>query len=231
MAIEFMTAGAITFTVGGDHSLMYPDAAAAAAVYGKGNVAVLHFDAHFDGLSAAFGHPLSHGSMVRLLIDEGHINGEDFYQIGLNSGKPSGKDMEWMHKSGLKFYFMQEIDDRGWKAVMDEVLDDIKKRGKKYLFISVDTDSLDPTYAPGMGTPEPGGLTVRELFPMLRAATIAHNVVGLEIVELNPLVDPTYRSRLVAVRIIRELMTGMALRKKGITDPYYVDRDWVRHKR
>jgi agmatinase len=81
-----------------------------------------------------------------------------------------------------------------------------------------------------MGTPEPGGLTVRELFPMLRAATIAHNVVGLEIVELNPLVDTTYRSRLVAVRIIRELMTGMALRKKGIIDPYYVDREWVRHK-
>ena len=231
MAVEIMRAGAIPFTVGGDHSLMYPDVAAAAAVYGRGNVAVLHFDAHFDGLTSAFGHPLGHGSMVRLLIDEGHVNGEDFYQIGLNSVKPSGKDMEWMHQSGLKFYFMQEIDDRGWKAVMDEVLADIQKRGKKYLFVSVDTDALDPAYAPGMGTPEPGGLTVRELFPMLRAATIAHNVIGLELVEVNPLVDTTYRSRQVAVRIVRELMTGMALRKKGITDPYYVDRSWVRHKR
>ena len=231
MALEIYKAGAIPFTVGGDHSLMYPDVAAAAAHFGKGKVAVLHFDAHFDGLPPAFGHPLSHGSMVKLLIDEGHIDGEDFYQIGLNSVKPSAKNMKWMHQSGLKFYFMQEIDDRGWKAVMDEVMADIKKRGKKYLFISVDTDVLDPAFAPGMGTPEPGGLTIRELFPMLRAATIAHNVVGLDLVEVNPLVDTTYRSRQVAVRIVRELMTGMALRKKGVKDPYYVDRDWVKHKR
>ena len=80
-----------------------------------------------------------------------------------------------------------------------------------------------------MGTPEPGGLTIRELFPMLRAAAIAHNVIGMELVEVNPLVDTTYQSRQVAVRILRELMTGVALRKKGITDPYYVDRNWIRH--
>jgi agmatinase len=98
------------------------------------------------------------------------------------------------------------------------------------VFVSVDTDVLDPAYAPGMGTPEPGGLTIRELFPMLRASTIAHNVIGMEIVEVNPLVDTTYRSRQVAVRILRELMTGVALRKKGITDPYYTDPNWIRHK-
>ena len=230
MAKEIMEAGAMPVTVGGDHSLMYADVAAAAAVYGKGNVAVIHFDAHFDGIPLMFGHYLTHGAMVRRLIDEGHVNGEDFYQIGLNSVKPSGKDMKWMHASGLKFHFMQDIDERGWKAVMDEVLADIKKRGKEYVFISVDTDVLDPAFAPGMGTPEPGGLTIRELFPMLRASTIAHNVIGMEIVEVNPLVDTTYRSRQVAVRILRELMTGVALRKRGITDPYYIDMEWIRHK-
>lgn len=230
MAKEIMEAGAMPVTVGGDHSLMYADIAAAAAVYGKGNIAVIHFDAHFDGIPLMFGHYLSHGAMVRRLIDEGHVNGEDFYQIGLNSVKPSGKDMKWMHASGLKFHFMQDIDDRGWKAVMDEILANIKKGGKKYVFVSVDTDVLDPAYAPGMGTPEPGGLTIRELFPMLRASTIAHNVIGMEIVEVNPLVDTTYRSRQVAVRILRELMTGVALRKKGITDPYYTDPNWIRHK-
>ncbi len=231
MAVEIMEAGAIPFTVGGDHSLMYPDVAAAAKVYGRGNVAVIHFDAHFDGLSSTLGHYLSHGSMVRQLIDEGHVNGEDFYQIGLNSVKPSAKDMKWMRQSGLKFFFMQEIDNSGWKTVMDEILADVKESGKEYVFISVDTDCLDPAYAPGMGTPEPGGLSIRELFPMLRAVTIAHNVIGLEMVEVNPLVDPTYRSRQVAVRIVRELMTGMALRKNGITDPYYMDKDWIRFKK
>lgn len=60
---------------------------------------------------------MSHGSMVKLLIEEGHINGEDFYQIGLNSVKPSSKYMVWMHQSGLKFYFMQEIDNSGWDCI------------------------------------------------------------------------------------------------------------------
>ena len=60
---------------------------------------------------------------------------------------------------------------------------------------------------------------------------IGSGYIGLEMVEVNPLVDNTYRSRQVAVRIVRELMTGMALRKKGITDPYYVDQDWIRLKK
>ena len=230
MAKEIAETGAIPVTVGGDHSLMYPDVAAAAAVYGTDNLAVLHFDAHFDGIPLMFGHYLSHGAMVRRLIDEGHVKGENFYQVGLNSVKPSAGDMEWMRKAKLKFHFMADMDARGWKTIMDEILADIKKGGTKYLFVSVDTDCLDPAWAPGMGTPEPGGMTIRELFPMLRAATIAHHVVGMELVEVNPIVDQTYRSKLVAARILRELMTGLALRKKGITDPYYVDPKWVRHE-
>ena len=134
-----------------------------------------------------------------------------------------------MRRVGLKFHFMADIDERGWKAVMDEILAGIEKGGTKHLFVSVDTDCLDPAYAPGMGTPEPGGMTIRELFPMLRAATIAHDVVGIELVEVNPIVDQTYRSKQVAARILRELMTGLALRKRGVTDPYYVDWDWARH--
>ena len=229
MAMEIYNAGAIPVTIGGDHSLMYPDVVAAVDKYGKGNVAVLHFDAHFDGIPLMFGHYLSHGAPVRRLIDEGWVNGHDFYQVGLNSSKPSGKDMKWMRKNNMKFYFMTAIDERGVKAIMDEILADIKNGKTKYLFISVDTDCLEPAYAPGMGTPEPGGLTVRELFPMLRAATIANNVIGMELVELNPLVDQSYRSKLVAAYMIRELMTGMALKKLGITDPYYVDPDWAKH--
>jgi len=231
MALEIYEAGTIPFTVGGDHSLMYPDVAAAAKIYGKGKVAVVHFDAHFDASGSVFGHYISHGGPVKRVIDEGHIKGEDFYQIGLNSSKPGAKDMKWMRKNGLKFFFMHEIDENGWKAVIKEVIDDINARGIEYVYVSVDTDCLDPAYAPGMGTPEPGSLTIRELFPMLRAVTTGTNVIGLEIVELNPLVDPTYQSRLVGVRIIRELMTGMALRKKGITDPFYVDPEWVRFKK
>lgn len=80
-----------------------------------------------------------------------------------------------------------------------------------------------------MGTPEPGGMSIRELFPILRALGVQNKVVSIDLVELNPLTDPTYRSKLVAVRILRELLTSIAMRKKGITDPNYLDPLWIDH--
>lgn len=223
---EIAETGTVPFVVGGDHSLMYPDVVAVTDVHGKGQVAMVHFDAHFDGIPLLFGHYLTHGAMVRRLIDEGHVKGEHFIQIGLNSAKPGQSDIEWMRANNMKFRFMHEIDRKGWRVVLEEVLAELDSMGIDKVFLSLDTDVLDPTYSPGMGTPEPGGMTTRELFPMLRAIGVAKEIVGMEIVELNPLNDPTYRSKLTAVRAMREMLTGMAMRKKGITDPFYVDPLW-----
>lgn len=228
MVKEIAETGAIPVVVGGDHSLMYPDVVAVTDVYGKGNVGVIHFDAHFDGIPLMFGHYISHGAPVRRLIDEGHVKGKNFVQIGLNSAKPGAKDIEWMRKNQVRYHFMAEIDRKGWQKVMKQALAEALD-GPEYIFISVDTDVLDPAWAPGMGTPEPGGLSIRELFPMLRAAGVQNKVVGIDLVEVNPLTDPTYRSKLVAVRILRELLTGIAMRKKGIKDPMYLDKLWVDH--
>ena len=225
MVKEIAEAGAIPVIVGGDHSLMYPDVVAITDVYGKGNVGVVHFDAHFDGIPLMFGHYLSHGAPVRRLIDEGHVKGKNFVQIGLNSVKPGSDDIKWMRKNKIRYHFMNEIDRKGYKAVLQEALAEATD-GVDYIFVSIDTDALDPAWAPGMGTPEPGGMTIRELFPMLRALGVANKIVGVDLVELNPLSDPSYRSKLVAVRILREVLTGIALRKEGITDPYYVDPLW-----
>jgi agmatinase len=94
--------------------------------------------------------------------------------------------------------------------------------GTEKLFISFDLDSLDPAFAPGTGTPEPGGITPREVFPILRALAIQNEIVGMDVVEINPLVDAGYQTTaLVGQRAMREVLAGMALRKKGITDPHY----------
>ena len=228
MVKEICEAGAVPVIVGGDHSLMYPDVVAVTDVYGKGNVGVVHFDAHFDGLPSLFGHYLTHGAPVKRLIDEGHVKGKNFIQIGLNSVKPGKKDIEWMRRNQVRYHFIAEIDKHGWEEVMKEALSEALD-GPEYIFISVDTDCLDPAYAPGMGTPEPGGLTPRELFPVLRALGIQNKVVGIDLVEVNPLTDPTYRSAQVANRILREILTGMAMRKVGITDPFYMDPLWEDH--
>ena len=96
------------------------------------------------------------------------------------------------------------------------------KDGPKYLFISFDIDVVDPAFVPGTGTPEPGGLTMREANMILRRLAAESNVVGFELVELNPLVDPTYVSALNANRLIREALTGMAMRKLGLVEKHYL---------
>jgi agmatinase len=97
---EVAETGTIPVVVGGDHSLMYADVVAVTDVHGKGKVAVVHWDAHFDGIPLLFGHYVTHGAMVRRLIDEGHVKGEHFIQIGLNSAKPGADDMAWMREKG-----------------------------------------------------------------------------------------------------------------------------------
>ena len=211
----------IPFIVGGDHSLMYPDVAALTDVYGKGNVGVIHFDAHYDAGKYMQGHLISHGMPVYRLIEEGLVPGKNFIQVALRGYYPDEAAFEWMRLEGFRYHTMAEIEDRGFMAVMEDVIKEAKD-GPEYLFISFDIDTLDPAFVPGTGTPEPGGLTPREAFPIVRRLCAESNVVGFELVELAPMLDPTYVSALNANRLIRECMTGIAMRKQGLTDTHYL---------
>ena len=211
----------IPFIVGGDHSLMYPDVAALVDVYGKGNVGVVHFDAHYDAGKYMMGHLIGHGMPIYRLIEEGLVPGKNFIQVGLRGYYPDKASFEWMREQGFRYHTMAEIEDRGFEAVMEDVIKEAKD-GPEYMFVSFDIDVLDPAFVPGTGTPEPGGLTPREAFPILRRLCAESNVVGFELVELAPMLDPTYVSALNANRLIRECMTGIAMRKLGLTEPHYL---------
>ena len=228
MVTEIAETGAIPIIVGGDHSLMYPNLVAITDVYGKGNVGVVHFDAHFDGEPGFFGHYISHGAPVRLLIDEGHVKGRNFIQVGLHSMAPGAEGIEWMRRNQIRYHMMAEIETRGWEAVLKDVLAEALD-GPEYLFISIDYDCLEPAYAPAMGTPEPGGMTPLQMMTMVRGLAAQNQVVGIDLVEVNPIVDSSYLGPLVATSVLREALTGIAMRKKGITDPYYRDPEWLNH--
>lgn len=221
MVREVAATGSIPMIVGGDHSLMYPDVAGIVDVYGAGNVGVIHFDAHYDA-GAGSGHLLSHGQPVKRLFDEKLVPGPNFIQVGLRGYWPGQSGFEWMQKEGLRYHPMAEIEQKGWQAVMDRVLAEALEKGPEFIFISFDVDVLDPAYMPGTGTPEPGGLTTREAFPIVRGLCAAKEIVGFELVELNPLVDPGYTSAQNSNRVLAECLTGIAMRKKGITDPRYL---------
>jgi len=211
----------IPIIVGGDHSLMYPDVAALTDVYGKGNVGVIHFDAHYDAGKYMSGHLISHGQPVYRLIEEGLVEGKNFIQIGLRGYYPDEESFKWMREQGFRYHTMAEIEKRGFQKVMDDVVKEAQD-GPEYLFISFDIDTLDPAYVSATGTPEPGGLTPREAFPIVRRLCAESNVVGFELVELAPMLDPTYVSAMNANRILKECMTGIAMRKQGITEKHYL---------
>ena len=209
----------IPIIIGGDHSLAYPDIAGITDVYGKGKVSVIHFDAHYDA-TMWFGHLASHGSWVKRLIAEGHIPGKNWIQVGLRGYYPDKESFEWMRENGMRYHPMAEVERRGWDAVLEDVIKEAREA--EHIFISWDIDVMDPAFIVGTGTPEPGGLTPREAFRIMRRLCAESNVVGVDIVELAPERDPTYVTTLNVNRVVRECLTGIALRKKGITEADYL---------
>ena len=227
MVREVAAAGVIQMIVGGDHSLMYADVAGVVDVYGAGNVGVVHFDAHYDA-GRGQAHLLSHGQPVHRLFAEGLVPGPNFIQIGLRGYWPGKTAFEWMREHGLRYHTMAEIEKDGWDQVMKRAMNEALE-GPEYIYISFDIDVLDPAYAPGTGTPEPGGLTTREVFPIVRRLCAEKQVVGFELVEVNPLVDPTYTTTQNADRVLRECLTGIAMRKRGLTEPHYLSPLTIDH--
>jgi arginase family enzyme len=209
---------------------MHPDVAALVDVYGKGNVGVIHFDAHYDAGKYGFGHLINHGMPVYRLIEEGLVPGKNFIQVGLRGYYPDEESFRWMRENQFRYHTMAEIERRGWPDVMEDIIAEAND-GPEYLFISFDIDVIDPAFVPGTGTPEPGGLTPREAFPIVRRLCAESNVVGFELVELNPLADLTYVSAMNANRIVRECLTGMAMRKMGLTDKHYLSPLTTSHGR
>jgi agmatinase len=218
---EVAETGAVPIVLGGDHSILWPDAAACADVYGAGKLGVVHFDAHADCSKETMGHNATHGTPIRRLIEDEHVPGRNFVQVGLRGYYPDNELVDWMQQQGLRSHFMAEIERFGLEKVVEQAVSEALD-GPEFLYISFDIDVLDPAYAPGTGTPEPGGFTTREVFPVIRRLCHEARVVGFEVVEVAPASDPTYVTALNANRVILEALTGLAMRKLGLPGPHYL---------
>jgi agmatinase len=217
---EIARTGAIPFIVGGDHSLEYPNIAGLADVHGKGSFGVVHFDSHFDaGRNRA--HFITHAQPVYRAVKEGHVLAKNFIQVGLRGPWPEAEGFEWMRNNGMRYHTMAAVAKHGWEKTMKRALAEAREGGRK-LYISFDVDVLDPAFVPGTGTPVPGGLTMREAIPIVRGLCAQNDMVGFDIVELAPQLDSTYRSALNANFIMHACLTGIAMHRKGITDPDFL---------
>lgn len=202
-------AGAVPIVLGGDHSVAEPDIRAVASVHGP--VGLVHFDTHTDTGSEVFGVEVSHGTPMFRLVRDGHVDGRRYVQIGLRGYWPGAEELAWQAAHGVTSFFMHDVRDLGVRDLVERtaaIVDDGP------VFLSVDVDVLDPAFAPGTGTPEPGGMTTADLLWAVRALAQRLRLVGMDVVEVIPTaVGSADVTALVADRIVREALTGLALRR------------------
>ena len=211
---QLARAGAVPVVLGGDHTIALPDVTGVARVVGWGRVSVLHFDAHADTGDTQFGLLYGHGTPMRRLIESGAARGDRFLQIGLRGYWPEEETLAWMAEQGMRSYDMAEITERGLDAVLTEAfavaLDDCDA-----VFVSVDIDVVDPGLAPGTGTPEPGGLTGRQLLDAVRRIAMELPIAGMDVVEVSPPYDHAEVTAYLANRVVLEALSGMAWRRRA----------------
>ena len=215
---QISSAGSIPIVLGGDHTITYANATGIARTHGFGEVALVHFDAHADtGELTGYGALYGHGTPMRRLIESGAVPGSRFVQIGLRGYWPGPETVAWMKGEGMRSYMMTEIEERGLRPVVDEAVG-YAGEDAKGVFLSIDIDVIDPGMAPATGTPEPGGLTSRQMLDTVRRVSRDLNVLGADIVEVSPPYDgPGGITALLANRLVLEILNGLAERAHGIS--------------
>jgi agmatinase len=196
-------AGAVPFVVGGDHSVALPAMRAVAAVHGP--LAVVHIDAHLDTSTAeVWGDPWHHGTPLRHAISEGLIAPASLVQIGVRGARGSADDDQLVSQFGAVSISADAVAERGIAEVTEEIRDVVADLP---VYVTFDIDGVDPAFAPGTGTPVPGGLTAREALGLVRGLFGAR-LVGFDLVEVAPALDVSDITSHLAAHLLYE---GLAL--------------------
>jgi agmatinase len=220
---EIVQTGAIPIVLGGDHGVTWPNVTAIADHVGYGNIGVVHFDAHADTAPEVQGVLASHGTPMRRLIESGAVKGKNFIQVGLRGYWPGPDVLTWMKEHEMRTHFMAEVEAKGFEKVLDDAVSEALD-GPEFLFLSIDIDVADPAYAPGTGSPEPGGLTSRELLHAVRRLSAEVGIAGMDVVEVSPPYDSGNNiTCMLAHRAVMEALTGTAMRRIGLTSRDYLD--------
>jgi agmatinase len=208
---QVLAAGALPVVLGGDHAITEPAVRAVAAARG-GPVGMVHFDTHTDTGAEVFGVDRSHGTFIRRLVDEGSLDPSRYAQIGLRGYWPGEAEFAWQRERGVTSLFMHDVRDLGIREVVRRAVEAV---GPGPAYLTVDVDVLDPAFlGGGTGTPEPGGMTAAELLLGVRIVAAELELAGVDVVEVIPTaVGSADLPALVADRVIREALTGIALRR------------------
>src|SRR4029077_8982459 len=179
--VHVLAARAIPLVLGGDHSIAEPDIRACATAHGP--VGLVHFDTHADTVTQVFGVEVSHGTTIYPRRESASVDPERYVQIGLRGYWPGPAEFEWQAAKGITTFFGHDVRELGIEEVVGRTIGIV---GEGPVFLSIDIDVLDPAFAPGTGTPEPGGLTSAELLWAARTVAAGLELVGADLVEVIP---------------------------------------------
>ena len=195
--------------LGGDHSVTLPLLRAARAQHGE--LAMVHFDAHCDTWTDHFGEPSGHGTWTFEAIQEGLVNPKHTVQIGLrSSGERAAR--EYVQDQGGLIYtarHMRGLDGAGLQPMIDQIL---ARLGNRPCYLTLDIDCLDPAFAPGTGTPEPGGMSSSQVLTFLEALAPL-NMVGMDCVEVAPAYDHAELTSNAAATLVWTYLCGQVAKR------------------
>ncbi len=192
--------GCRPLTLGGDHTIALPILRAIKAKHGP--VGMVHIDAHADVNEHMFGEPIAHGTPFRRAVEEGLLDCRRVVQIGLRGTGYAAEDFDWPRQQGFRVVQAEECWHRSLAPLMAEVRSQV---GGGPVYFSFDIDGLDPSIAPGTGTPEIGGLTGMQALEVIRGCR-GLEIVGGDLVEVSPPYDPSGNTALMAANLLFELL-------------------------
>ena len=201
---EILSQGALPLSVGGDHLTTLP---VLRAVARNAPVGLIHFDAHSDTNDTYFGeNPYTHGTPFRRAIEEGLLDPRRIVQIGIRGSIYAPDEHDWAKDQGVRIIYMEEFVERDAQSVIAEVKEIV---GAAPAYLTFDIDSIDPSMAPGTGTPEIGGFSTREAQSLIRLLD-GVNLVGADVVEVAPPFDLGNMTSIVGATIMFELLCILA---------------------
>jgi guanidinobutyrase len=201
---EVLSCGAKTVSLGGDHTVTLPILRAQHKLHGP--VALVHVDAHADVNDEMFGERVTHGTIFRRAIEEGLVDPGKMVQIGLRATGYAADDFDWARKQGVQVVTAEEC----WYQSLQPLMQQLRERigGETPVYLSFDIDGLDPSVAPGTGTPEPAGLTTSQGLEIIRGLW-GLNLIGCDLVEVSPPYDTTGNTALLAANLVFEMLCSL----------------------
>lgn len=201
---ELLQADVIPVSLGGDHTVSLPILRALARKHGP--MALVHVDAHADTNDEMFGEKITHGTIFRRAIEEKLVEPDAMVQIGLRATGYSAEDFDWARSQGVKVVQAEEC----WYQSLAPLMNEVRTRfgAERPCYLSFDVDGLDPSVAPGTGTPEPAGLTASQGLEIIRGCA-GLNLVGCDLVEVSPPYDPSGNTALLAGNLVFEMLCSL----------------------